>query len=138
MSEAAHGTEAAHGNEATHASKGFLDTVKDKTTRWLGHGAIAAGGEFFVNLGSATVAVGTMASVASGNPIPLALGLIPTAIGTTIEWQTALKYAGVKEKMAFWGAKIAATGAQLFAPAYATIASGMSAASALIGMRHRK
>lgn len=67
-----------------------------------------------------------------------ATGIGGVLLGTFFGWQGVKHAPNVLEKMIYMGSKAALVASYFFAPAYIPLATGISAASTFIGMRHRK
>lgn len=65
-------------------------------------------------------------------------GLGGVLLGTFFGWQGVKHAPNVWEKMIYLGLRIGVAASYLFAPAYVPVATGIAAASTIIGMRHRK
>lgn len=127
MTERHHETD----DEATEASNTFLDRAGRRISRLFGHVSLTMGTEFFSAIGSLTMPIGVVASIATANPVPFMIAAIPSALGWSIGWQ-GVKNASFFEKSAYLGIKAAAT----FFPTALTI--GLSMASTFLGMRKRQ
>lgn len=68
-------------NESTETSNNWLKGKLSKAQRWFGHGVRWYGTELAIGTGSKTITLGTIASILTSNPIPLA---VAAAVGGAI------------------------------------------------------
>lgn len=80
--------------------------------------------------------------ISIGTPIAegaaIATGIGGVLLGTFFGWQGVKHAPNVLEKVMYLGAKAGVLASYIFAPAYIPLASGISAAVTMLGMRHRK
>lgn len=138
-------------HEVTRASNNWLKKLGNKVTRLAGHVGLTIPAEFFTDVGAAfttaglTMTVGNM-MVTAGNitnaigPVGTAFGLVSSFIGARIGWEGA-KHAGGAERTAYTTIKALMPLAALsvfISPSLPFVFMGISAASTLLAMRHRK
>lgn len=124
-------------NETTKKANSWLSGARKNLLTGLVMAGKTAITEAFDFLGMYTAPLGVASMAATGNPIPLIVGFVPSVVGLALTHET-LKGASNFEKFGVYGAKFLALSSSFFAQSLTRLTGAIAAGAQLFASRPRK